>query len=228
MNYPDDFNVPTFAAGKSVAVSRAMGIGIMAGFFIIVFLCGILIWTIRSVHVEPYILATGGVNDQWQIVRPGGEVPVTEMTEPQIFQESLVWEFANNWFTISRNSDLNTNMWDISCKRADCDTFDGSTPCRLFCATGDDLFRRFRQDVLPTYENMVASGDYMSPIENSIRIAPVGRVTDAGGTWRVQMLVSTNGGTMQIMAYAKVARNIRSYPKTMGYYVADFNAYRVK
>ena len=229
MNYPDDFNVPTFAAGKSVAVSRAMGVGIMAGFFIIVFLCGILIWTIRSVHVEPYILATGGVNDEWQIVRPGdGEVPEIKMTANQAVQESLVWKFANDWFTISQDAALNANMWDDSCRRTDCDTTDGSTPCKLFCVTGDDLFHRFVDNILPTYVDIADAGGYWIPIANSIRITPVGRVTDVGGTWRVQIPVSTDDNTMQIMAYAKVARNIKSHPNTMGYYVADFNAYRIK
>ena len=84
MNYPDDFNTRTFPAGRSIAISRAMGVGIMAAFLIIVFLCAILIWTIRSTRVEPFILATGGINDQWRIVMAGGETPTTEMTDAVI------------------------------------------------------------------------------------------------------------------------------------------------
>jgi hypothetical protein len=91
------------------------------------------------------------------------------------------------------------------------------------------LFRRFRENILPTYERVANAGEQWNPVANSIHIAPVGRVTDAGGTWRIQMLVSTGDGTtMTIMAYAKVAKNPKSYPKTMGYYIADFNAYRTK
>ena len=99
MNYPDDYNVPTFAAGKSIAVSRAMGIGIMSGFLIIIFLCGLLIWTIRSARVEPYILSTGGTNDEWMVIKPGDTQLKLEMTHDQVIQESLVWKFIQDWFT---------------------------------------------------------------------------------------------------------------------------------
>ena len=75
---------------------------------------------------------------------------------------------------------------------------------------------------------MVSARKYCSPIVDSVHISPVGSVNDAGGTWRVQMSVSTTDGVIDIMAYVKVARNPRSYAKTMGYYVADFNAYRIK
>ena len=228
MSYPDDFSVPTFAAGKSIAVSRMMGIGIMSGFLLIIFLCGILIWTIRSAHIEPYILAPGGTNDQWQIVKPGNEHPEIEMTSAQAMQESMVWQFVQNWFLVSDNDAQNLKNWDSSCQRTDCISLGETHPCKIYCATGDDLFRRFKEDVLPTYKGNTEHGEYWIPVTNSIRISPVGTVSDAGGTWRIQMLVSTSiGTTIDVMAYAKVAKNIKSYPRTMGYYVADFNAYRV-
>ena len=148
------------------------------------------------------------------------------MTEAQVFQQSLVWKFTNDWFTISPDMELNDRMWDTSCRRTDCDTTDGTSPCGLFCASGDDLFRRFRENVLPTYQNLANAGEFWSPSPVSIHIDPVGRVIDAGGTWRIQMVVSMNGKNVQTIAYAKVARNIKSHPKTMGYYIADFNAYR--
>lgn len=227
MNYPDDFNVPTFTAGKSIAVSRAAGIGIMSGFLIILFLCGLLVWTIRSVRVEPYILTTGGINDEWQIIAPGANKPIIEMTGTQVVQESLVWKFVQNWFSVSGDGDANAQMWDTSCQRTDCDTYEAGTSCKLFCASSDDLFRRFREDVLPTYQEMYSQKEYWTPIVDSIRINPVGRVNDAGGTWRVEMSVATSGGEkISILAYAKVAQSKKYHPSTMGYYIADFNAYR--
>ena len=228
MNYPDDFSVPTFAAGKSVAVSRAMGIGIMSGFLLIIFLCGLLIWTIRSVRVDPYILSTGGINDEWQIIAPGGERPEIQMTAEQALQESVVWNFVQDWFTISTDNDINENLWDASCSRTDCDTMDASTPCKIQCETSDNLFIRFQEQVLPTYEKIADDGGDWAPVVDSIRITPVDNIITAGGTWRVQMTVTAGNENMSIMAYAKVAQNKKSYPKTMGYYIADFNAYRMK
>ncbi len=228
MNYPDDFNVPTFAAGKSIAVSRVMGIGILSGMLIIIFLCGLLLWTIRSVHVEPYILATGGINDEWKIIAPGTFRPEIKMTSNQIMQQSVVWKFAQNWFSISGEHDINANMWDTTCDRTDCDTTDGTNPCVIFCASGDNLFTRFKDDILPQYTDMAGAGTQWSVVVDSVRITPVGTITNAGGTWRVQLSVATSGNdTMHILAYAKVAQSPKLYPKTAGYYVADFNAYRV-
>ena len=228
MNYPDDFNVPNFAAGKSIAISRTMGIGIMSAFLVVLFLCGILVWTIRSVNVEPYILIPGGINDEWTVVRPGGDVPQYEMTAAQAVQQSLVWKFVQQWFTISNNGDVNANLWTDSCHRSDCDVDDATTPCQIFCTTGDDLFHRFRNNVLPTYEKYADAGEYWIPVTNSINITPVGGVNDVGGTWRVQMSVSIMGGKqMNILAYAKVAKNPKIHAGDFGYYIADFNAYRV-
>ena len=230
MNYPDDFNVPTFAAGKSIAVSRAMGIGIMSGFLLIIFLCGILVWTLRSQRVEPYILSVGGINDQWQIISSGeNERPKIEMTAQQVVQESLVWKFVQDWFTISNEPDTNATMWNTNCQRTDCDTSDTSIPCRLYCSSSENLFSRFKTDTLPTYEKYASSGEYWAPMPDSIIISPAGDVNTDGGTWRIQMTVMTTGmGTMHVLAYVKVAKDIKSYPKTMGYYIADFNSYRIK
>lgn len=230
MNYPDDYNVPTFAAGKSVALSRAMGIGIIASFFIIICLCGLLVWTIRSVHVEPYILATGGINDQWQIIKPTGEKPEIEMTGNQIIQQSLVWKFVQQWFTILPDTNENEKVWQTSCARSDCDGADTLNRCAIFCETSDALFIRFKNDILPEYKKSATMGEYWNPIINSIRINPIGNVMDTGGTWQVQMSISSStSGTINIMAYARVAQDIKMYtnPKTLGYYITDFNAYRM-
>ena len=228
MSYPDDFNVPTFTAGKSIAVSRMAGIGIMSGFLIIIFLCGILIWTMHSVRVEPYILTTGGINDQWNVVTAGNARPRLEMTRYQVVQQSLVWKFVQNWFSISTDVDANLALWDASCQRNECNVSDtATTSCTIYCTTSDDLFRRFKEDVLPTYQDLAEKKSFWSPIIDSIHITPVGRVTDAGGTWRIKMSVATPDGNMNIMAYAKVVKSKLFYPATLGYYISDFNAYRI-
>ena len=200
----------------------------MSAFLIIIFLCGILVWTIRSARVEPYILATGGVNDEWQIVKPGNGHPEIKMTTNQVIQESVVWKFVQNWFLISDESELNESIWDTSCERIDCAITDGSKPCELFCMSSEKLFTRFKENILPTYQDIFNSGEYWTPNIDSIRISPVGDINNFGGTWRVKMSISTNfGEKIDIIAYAKVAQDIKSRPNTLGYYIADFNAYRI-
>ena len=230
MNYPDDFNTRTFPAGKSVAVSRVMGIGIMSAFFVILCLCGLLIWTIRSTRVEPYILATDGINDQWRIIMAGNETPTMHMTDAQLFQQSLVWRFTQDWFSISPNRARNIARWNTECKREYCISDDADTKnCSIYCSSGDDLFYRFSTNVLPQYQAYATAGATWLPVSESMRIDPIGNVSEHGGAWRIQMTILTDGGNgaMDIIAYAKVARNNKYYPAHRGYYVADFNAYRV-
>ena len=229
MNYPDDFNTRTFPAGKSIAISRAMGVGIMTAFLLIVFLCGLIIWTIRSARVEPYILATGGFNDQWRIVMAGDVTPTTRMTDAQLFQQSLIWKFAQNWFNISPNHDRNAAVWNTECEYDQCLSEEsGTRECTLFCLTGQKLFSDFSEHILSQYKNYETMGATWMVVPESMRIAPIGTILPNGGTWRVQLTILTGGtGAMDIVAYATIERNTKRFPRTMGYYVSDFNAYRV-
>ena len=92
--------------------------------------------------------------------------------------------------------------------------------------TDDNLFRNFRENVLPTYQALFVSNEYWTPEKDKIRITPVGTINDTGGTWRIQMPIATNNGTMNVIAYARVSMNMKEFPNTMGYYITDFNAYR--
>lgn len=230
MNYPDDFNTRTFPAGKSIAISRAMGVGIMVAFFIIVCLCGLILWTMRSTRIEPFILATGGVNDQWRIIMAGNNTPTTKMTGAQVFQQSLIWHFTQNWFSISQKPTTNADVWNTECEYDDCASGIGdSKHCAIYCATSDDLFRRFTANVLPQYRILESSGATWMVVPESMRIEPVGAVSDDRGTWRIRLTVLMDGGNraMDVVAYARVERNSKYFPATRGYFVADFNAYRV-
>jgi glucan phosphorylase len=48
LKYPDEFETPTFPAGKQVAVTRAVSVAIMSVFLLILFACGLLLWAQKS------------------------------------------------------------------------------------------------------------------------------------------------------------------------------------
>ena len=74
----------------------------------------------------------------------------------------------------------------------------------------------------------VADGETWSVSKTDFQIEPAGQISEYGGTWKILAMVKSNlYGDMKIVAFAKVARNTNSYPQTLGYYVADFNAYKV-
>lgn len=179
-------------------------------------------------RVEPYILATGGINDEWRVISPGNNRPNATMSSNQVIQESLVWKFVQDWFSVSKDNNINEEIWGTSCNRDDCIMADTGNKCKIFCATDDAMFRRFKDDILPTYKSTSDSGEYWTPIVDSIRISPVGYVSDAGGTWRIEMSIARNNNTtFGILAYAKIAKSGKFHPSTMGYYIRDFNAYRI-
>ena len=204
-----------------------MGVGIMSAFFIIVCLCGLLLWTLKSVRVEPYILATGGINDQWRVVIPDTGTATLNMTDAQLFQQSLLWHFAQDWFTISPDHNINADIWNPDCKREQClSDRVGTKNCAIYCSTGEELFYRFSKDILPQYQAYESMNATWMVVPR--RIEPVGSISTKGGTWQIQLTILTGGtGAMDVIAYAKIEHNEKYFPNTRGYFIADFNAYRV-
>ena len=57
LQYPDDFDTPTFPAGPYIASARALGIGVMVVFFLVIVSCGLLLWVQRSARVHPFLVS---------------------------------------------------------------------------------------------------------------------------------------------------------------------------
>lgn len=230
MDYPGSFDTPAFPAGKRIAVSRFMAIGISAMFFLIIFACGLLIWSVRSQRVDPFLISINNLTGQWSIVgHPHGQLQHNAM---RTMQESVVGNFAADWFTISSDADENTAMWQTCDRDEYCQTDDiltyGDKTCALYCAAGEDIFSRFIYNVVPDYQNRAAAGERITLNMETIQIEPMGQVNENGGTWRLTATVQSNlSGETNIIAFAKVARDTKFYPRTLGFYVADFNAYNI-
>lgn len=232
MEYPSDFDTPTFPAGKRIAVSRFMAIGISVAFLLIIFLCGILFWVSKSKSIDPFIVTTDNITGQWVVIgHSHGNAPI-EYSARRALQESVVGTFVTNWLSISDDETVNEALWKTCDRTKDCIGENtpayGNKECAIFCTSGEDLFSRFVYDVIPVYQTRVANGEKIVIDKASIQITPVGTISDNGGTWQISLTAQSNlSGDTDIIAFAKVARSTISYPKTMGYYVADLNAYKV-
>ena len=232
LDYPSDFNTPAFPAGKSVALSRLMGIASCVTFLLVIFLCGILIWAVRSQRIDPFIVEIDKLTGQWTVVgHSHGNGPI-EYSAKMALQESVLGNFTANWFSVSGDAQVNDAMWqtcerDVDCGTASPYSFSDKT-CNLYCVSGEELFSHFIYDVVPLYQERVALGEEWVVDKNQIYMEPVGNVFDVGGTWRVTATIKSNlAGEISVIAFAKIARNTEKYPQTMGYYVADFNAYKI-
>ncbi|MDR1360905.1 MAG: hypothetical protein LBJ18_01175 [Rickettsiales bacterium] len=223
MNYPSDFETPAFPAGKRIAISRSFGIWSLTAFLIIIFLCGILLWTARSQRLSPIL-----ISGDWTVI--GKNDSAREYSVAQAMQESVALNFARQWFQISNDAAANSVRWcrgeRHSCPGSD-DAAPGVKPCLIFCAGADDLYTRFSNAVLPDYEARAKNGEIWTVAENSLDISPVGNITESSGNWRVRATIESNlAGAFRIEAYLAVARNKNNYPRNLGFYVADFNAYK--
>lgn len=229
MNYPDNFDVPAFPAGKRIAISRITSIGTAIAFLLICCVCVLLVWTARSQRVHPFIISVNNETGTWQVV--GHDHGRKKISAIRNMQEHTVARFVESWFTISGNAEQNAGRW-AECRRdADClggrDRPFGDATCAMFCISGNDIFSKFTANVAPEFQRRAAGGERWGVMRDSMRMAPVGPVGENGGTWRVQFAVVSNmSAPLEITAYAKVVRNKQYYPQTLGFYVADFNAYK--
>ncbi len=233
MEYPDDFNTPAYPAGARIAATRIVSIAIMVVFFLIVCACGLLLWAQRSVTVHPFLVSVNPITGQWDIVGHRHDT-VQEMTTTRSLQESVIGKFVYNWFWISGNQDLNASLWKKCNRESDCNpeshTTDeiGAVACSLYCLSGDGLFTTFTSSVIPDYIKRVESGETWTVDMPTLQIMPLGTIGDNGGSWQVRATLRSNTvAPINILAYIQVSRNTETYPQTLGYYVSDFNAYKM-
>lgn len=230
MDYPSSFETPAFPAGRRIAISRAMSIGILIGFLVIVLLCGLLVWMTRSQRLNVFLISRDGLTDQWQVVTHNK--PGVKFTAVRNMQESVVGNFVMKWFALSDSQVENEKLWK-SCDRNSCQDYSGllsgDSTCALYCSCSEGLFNNFVSGIVPNYKKRAAQGERLVVNSASLVISPVDTVGDTGGTWRVRATVLSNlSGEMDIVAFVKVAQNAEDYPNTLGFYVTNFYAYRLK
>lgn len=232
MDYPNDFNTPAFPAGSRIAVSRFMAIVSCALFVVIISISAVLLWAVRSQRIDPFIVSIDELTGQWNVVgHSHGNGPVQYPALWSV-QQSVIGNFAANWFYISENDAENEAIWQ-TCKRNEACSLENSRPyddktCSMFCVSGEELFNQFIYNIVPEYQVRVDNGETWSIVKTDLQIEPAGEITDAGGTWTVTATIQSNiSGELDVIAFVKIARNTTMYPKTLGYYVASFNAYKI-
>ena len=232
LDYPGNFNTPAFPAGKRIAVSRVMGIGILGTFFVITCVCGLLLWGVRSMRLDPFLISIDKITGSWTVI--GRSVTLNRAVSiTETVQQAVVGNFFQSWFAISDAAAENDMLWR-QCPADECSGAEtmlyGERRCAISCAAFDTLYNHFVEDVMPTYHLRAMAGETWGVMTDTIQITPVGgRDMQNGGIWRVQASVWSNiNASFDVVAFVRVARAAGKYPMTMGYYVTDFNAYRIK
>jgi len=227
LEYPDDFEISANPAGKHIAISRIMAIWASVIFVIIIFLSLVLLWSYKSQTLSPVLISANDNDGVWQIV--GDDNNTKQYTVFRTMQEYVIGNFVKEWFNISKDKSENDNAWK-KCERDDCrsDTIMfGSRTCSLYCASGEDVYSKFTYNVLPDYQSLTESGNSWAVDMNTIEIIPDGKISENGGSWHITANVLSVSDLYAVRIFIKIARNKINYPHTMGFYVADFNAYRI-
>ena len=231
MKYPDEFETPTFQAGKQIAVTRAVSVAIMSVFLLILFACGLLLWAQKSVHVHPFLVSVNEITGQWEVVGHQ-HTDIKEMSTVRTLQESVIGKFLEYRFFVTEDENFNANIWQTCDRKIDCNPatkvgMDGEAYV-LYCLSSDDVHDDFIKNVVPQYQLMVQSGEMWNLDTKSIQMTPISEITPTGAIWQVRATVNSSlFGPIKILAYANVSQNLELYPKTLGYYVAEFNAYKI-
>ncbi len=231
MKYPDEFDTSSFPAGKQIAVSRAVGIATMVVFLLIVIACGLLLWMQKSTHIHPFLISINDITGRWEIVGHH-HTETKEITTTQSLQESVIGKFLEYRFTITNNDAFNSKLWQLCDRETDCNpeikSDSEQNSCVLFCLSSDGVYNDFVTNIVPKYQSQVSAGETWTIDMSSVNMLPVGQIVSSGGTWQIRITVYSNVlGPMNILAYANIAQNLDLYPKTMGYYVEEFNAYKI-
>lgn len=225
LKYPDNFNTPTFPAGPRIAVARVMAIATMVVFALIIAIGGMIFWASQSQNIHPFLVTIDEITGAWQVV--GHDHGERTISTNRAMQESVIADFTKNWYAISENQSENDDMWYGFAKRTECHADNRPSRAQIFCATGEDLYNYFTATIIPDYLERIAAGETWSVDVNNIYLNEVS-VNDNGGTWRILTQIDSNISTpIQVMAYITLGRDMGAYPNTLGFYVVDFNAYRM-
>jgi len=230
LDYPNDFNTPAFPAGKTVALTRSVSIWVLIVFFLIVVACGFLLLGRHLKTNFPFLISINPIFEEWNVVTFPNEEPKS-IPQYQYIQRKLVGDFIRDWFTLANNNETNEDVWQ-KCSLDECNSPEQFNPdnkfCALSCKSAEGVFDVFIKKVLPDYKARIDQANETWEIPSgALLITPI-RVDKTSGSWRAQIdIKSSVNGNFRVLAFIEIERNINLYPATFGYYVSQFNSYRL-
>lgn len=242
MDYPSDFDIPTFPAGRRLAVSRFASIAVMVVFLLICVMCGVVLWARNSIHVHPFLVSVNNITGQWTVVghRHGDMHTITGM---ESIQESVIGRFIREWFRISDNSAVNEFTWatppeDFKCTWDDISQSDSGIGTdgyvqiknnyNLYCLSAPSVYNIFSQDIVPKYRDLYALGDFQGVDMSTLQLIPISVLNQGSVLWQATFTIKTQkSGLISVLAYIQLSLDSGSYPKNFGVYVSEFNAYKM-
>ena len=230
MKYPNDFNVPAFPAGKTIAFSRAVSIWISVVFFFIVVACGFLLLNIHFRKNFPFLISVNPVTEDWNVIAYPGEKE-KPIPQYQFIQEKLVHDFVKDWFTISDNMEINEAIW-AKCSDGECEDSEQFNPttkkCAISCKSDASVFDVFTKNIVSNYRARISQANEKWSISQKGLLINLAMMSENNSKWQVYATVNSSVmGFFDVLIFIDVERNVNLYPATFGYYISQFNSYRM-
>ena len=229
MDYPNGFDIKSFPAGKTIAFSRSVAVWIAIVFFLIVAACGFILLGRHYKQNYPFLISVDPFTEEWSVITYPNKSQKESIHQYQIVQEKLVRDFVTNWFTISGDMNENEERWQ-SCAVEECADNEqfvpGNITCAISCKSADNVFESFNENVLPDYRAYAgASGTWTV---GRMLITP-SAVNQTSGTWQAVVSVQPAlSAAFQALVFITIEQDQNKYPATLGYYIKEFNSYRIE
>lgn len=227
LDYPNGVDIKTFPAGKTIALARSISVWILIVFFLIIAACGFILMGRHFKQNYPFLISVDPFTEEWSVITYPGKTQKETIHQYQVIQEKLVSDFVKNWFTISKDSNINEKRWR-DCGVEDCEKnnqFDpDNTECAISCKSDATVYEVFVKDVLPDYRNYAAnSGTWNVKVLNT----PIS-VNQTSGTWQsVAAVTPAMSKPFNALIFITIEQDQNKYPATFGYYIKTFNSYRL-
>lgn len=243
MEYPSDFDTPTFPAGRRLALLRFVSIGTMVIFLLIFIMCGVVLWARNSIQIHPFLISINNITGQWTVVgHQHGDMHTIDGM--QSIQESVIGRFIRDWFRVSNNPNVNDFTWATPPEDFQC-TWDNDTRSdsgigtdgfmriqnnyNLYCLSAPSVRNMFLEDIVPAHRDLYAQGDFQSVDMSTLQLMsiPVQSSSQMYALWQATFTIRTQkSGPISVLAYIQLSFDFDTYPKTFGFYVSEFNAYK--
>lgn len=228
MDYPNDFDIKSFPAGRTIALSRTVSIWIAIVFFLIVAMCGFVLMGIHYKQNYPFLISVDPFTNEWEVVTYPKKNKHETIQQYQIVQEKLIRDFVTNWFTISGDSQKDEQRWQ-ACDIKDCAKSEQFNPdnisCAISCKSAPDVFEEFSDNVLPDYRTYAKSSGKWSV--SRMLITP-NEVKQTSGTWQVVVSIQpAMSAPFDALVFITLGQDQNKYPATLGYHITSFNSYRI-
>lgn len=228
MDYPNNFDIKSFPAGKTIAFSRSVSVWISVIFVLIIALCGFILLGMRLKTNYPFLISVDPFTKEWTVVTYPGKDKKESVPQYQIIQEKLVRDFTVNWFSISNQDYINEERW-AECDQEDCNADEQFKPdninCAIYCKSDENVFEEFTEKVVPEYRARVQASENWTV--GPLLITPTS-ISETSGVWQVFATIdSTVNSSFKVLSFITIKQNQDAYPATLGYYVTKFNSYRI-